>query len=258
MNLYENFAKEFGTKAFGPSNNNYATGLDALRVMGRLTKRVRPDGCIIHQVEKDFPCLIIKEEGDSDLERDFIASDGRIDRMGDTIKVNGWDIGHFKQHGSILLDHVYRVENIIGKPSKIWKEGAGDERSLRIRIKFDSPEENSASAIALPKIASGSLANGSVGFNPIEWEWRREKKDDDSPERIVGINFLKQELLEFSLVAVPANPGAHILAAAQEEVAQAEHTSELAMGEARKVLRATIAKAGFGMRMMQVNSKLKN
>ena len=44
----------------------------------------------------------------------------------------------------------------------------------------------------------------SVGFNPSEWKW---VDDEDRPW---GIDYNKQELLEYSAVPVPANPEALI------------------------------------------------
>jgi HK97 family phage prohead protease len=44
----------------------------------------------------------------------------------------------------------------------------------------------------------------SVGFNPIKFAFT------DDPQRCYGIDFLEQELLEFSCVPVPANADALI------------------------------------------------
>jgi phage head maturation protease len=53
----------------------------------------------------------------------------------------------------------------------------------------------------------GFLAATSVGFRPLKWEYTTDKErgaDDWFP----GIDFEEQELVEFSIVTVPANPEA--------------------------------------------------
>ena len=55
----------------------------------------------------------------------------------------------------------------------------------------------------------GFLAATSVGFRPLKWEYTSDLArgaDDWFP----GIDFEQQELVEFSIVTVPANPEALI------------------------------------------------
>lgn len=219
------------------------TGIEALKSMGRLTERHRPDGSVVLQVEKDFP-IVVKEVNEESAEVDFVATDGRVDRMGDTINVNGWDTEHFRKHGSILVDHVYEVDRVVGKPKKVKTEGAGENRHMVVRAAF-GPKGNARVQDVLEKLHFGSVKNVSVGFNPVKWEWRRSEEDEEGHSRIIGINFLEQELLEVSVVAVPANPGAHVLAAQLErECDEAETLKELygslAQAELRLALERTL------------------
>ena len=56
------------------------------------------------------------------------------------------------------------------------------------------------------------LSATSVGFRPLKWQFSKDR------ERGGGIDFIEQELLEFSIVTVPANSEATIsLSAAQIE-----------------------------------------
>jgi HK97 family phage prohead protease len=48
-------------------------------------------------------------------------------------------------------------------------------------------------------VKEGTLRATSVGFIPIKWSFSRDK------DRPGGIDFAEQELLEFSIVSVPAN-----------------------------------------------------
>jgi phage head maturation protease len=50
----------------------------------------------------------------------------------------------------------------------------------------------------------GYLKATSVGFMPLKYTFSKD------PAREYGIDFLEQELLEFSIVTIPANPDALI------------------------------------------------
>lgn len=56
-------------------------------------------------------------------------------------------------------------------------------------------------------VKAGYLNAASVGFLPTKWSF------SDDPGRRLGIDFEEQELLEFSIVSVPANAGALALPA---------------------------------------------
>jgi HK97 family phage prohead protease len=53
-------------------------------------------------------------------------------------------------------------------------------------------------------VTEGFIKSGGVGFLPIEWKFADDKI------RPMGIDFRHQELLEFSVVPVPANANALI------------------------------------------------
>ena len=196
-----------------------------LKTIGRLKERERPDGSTVLQVEKDIG-FQLKGYNQETNTVPVIATDARIDRMGDIININGWNTKYFRQFGSILVDHSYRVDSIIGRPLKVAIQGTEKERNMQVDVQFDPLEENEAARKAVSKLQSKSLRNVSVGFNPTEWEWRREK-DADDVDRIVGIYFKKQELLELSFVAVPANPGAHVLDHALREYKLSDHDGDM-------------------------------
>jgi HK97 family phage prohead protease len=64
-------------------------------------------------------------------------------------------------------------------------------------------------------IDAGLLGAVSVGFRPIEWRYMEEGRG--------GVRFIQQELLEISLVPVPANPEALIEARAAAKRASPTH-----------------------------------
>jgi HK97 family phage major capsid protein/HK97 family phage prohead protease len=131
---------------------------------------------------------------------EFILSDETIDRMGDVIASDGWDLKAFKQNPIALFNH--RSDFPIGK----WSDLRVEKKSLRGKLQL-APEGTSDRIDELRRlIDAGILRAVSVGFRDIESE-AIDKKNPFS-----GYRFLKQELIETSLVSVPANPNALAIA----------------------------------------------
>jgi HK97 family phage prohead protease len=126
---------------------------------------------------------------------DYILSDATPDRYGDIILSDGWELGNFKRNPVALFSHDSRF--VIGK----WKNIKVSDGALRGTLEL-APAGTSPRINEIRKLVdAGILKAVSVGFTPIEFE---ERKDDDEFGRV----YTKQELVECSLVAVPANPNA--------------------------------------------------
>lgn len=129
-----------------------------------------------------------------------VATDTSVDRDGEIVDPAGLDLTNFLKNPVLLYAHDYRSDPI-GKVVSIKLEGS--------RILF-TPEfaigisERAKQYFELCK--QGFLNAFSIGFIPQEWSDR--KNADGSSNRV----FTKSELLEISLVPVPANPNALILA----------------------------------------------
>ena len=139
-------------------------------------------------------------------------SDDSPDRMGDIILQDGWELENYKKNGVVLWGHAFGFDSIadepIGRSKKVWVEKSGTGMALFGDILFAVDEsERGARIYRLAK--SGFVSAGSVGFRP-----KSIKFIDDEDERArlglgrYGVVFEKQELLEFSLCAVPANANA--------------------------------------------------
>ena len=122
----------------------------------------------------------------------FVISDETRDRAGEVIKVDGWDLKNYKKNPVVLFGHSY-YSLPIGKATKVYIEDgkliaegiwASHEQAQTLRKMYDE----------------GFVKTTSVGFIVKE----RDKKDDSIITRA--------ELLEFSVVPVPANPSALSLA----------------------------------------------
>lgn len=139
---------------------------------------------------KLFTKAHIEKEGDNYV---AVASTAVEDRQGEVVEVEGWDLKSFKQNPVLLLFHDHHSLPV-GKAEKIWIE-KGNKKRLMFKPVFETITERGRAISELVK--QGFLKTFSVGFRPI---------DSD------GNRFTKQELLEISLVNVPANPEAMMLA----------------------------------------------
>lgn len=128
----------------------------------------------------------------------FVASTQGADRYGDTIDQKGWDTGSFERNPVLLWAHDYNTRPV-GKVGRLDKGGDLTARD----VTFTPPEMHAFGAEVGAMVAAGFLNTVSVGFLPKKWEerWDQEKG-------FLGFHFLEMELLEISVVPVPANPQA--------------------------------------------------
>lgn len=131
-------------------------------------------------------------EGERALE--FVISTPSVDRMGDTIAVDGWKLDSYKQNPVVLWAHDGTTLPI-ARATNIWTEGG----SLRARAEFAPAELSPLGDKVLRYYQAGFLNAVSVGFMPLKWDFAKSK------DRPFGLDFQEQELLEFSAVSVPAN-----------------------------------------------------
>lgn len=146
---------------------------------------------------KGVPAVIEREAGDDDQRvLTFTISSGDVDRDGDTLDPNGWELDNFIKGGSMLWGH--NPDKVIAKPLATWLESG----KLKSRAKFPSKEESEFAYSMYQLFLGGYVRGTSVGFIPKEWKENSER-GGWSP-----IDFLKQELLEYSGTPVPSNPHA--------------------------------------------------
>lgn len=119
----------------------------------------------------------------------FIASTSAEDRMGDVIDQKGWKLDNYKKNPVILFGHDH--DKPIGRATNVYmKDG-----NLAIDVEFMPEEVDSFAAKIGRMVKAGFLNAVSVGFRPLEMK----------PLKSGGLEFLKNELLEVSVVSVPAN-----------------------------------------------------
>lgn len=143
----------------------------------------------------------IKQHFDNDRKLNFTISSDSVDRDGDTLEVNGWDISNFIKNPVVLFAHNSRALPV-AKASNV----SIDKGKLKSDAEFATREVFEFADTVFQLLKGGFLNTTSVGFDPKEFIFNEVRG---------GIDFLKQELLEFSIVPVPSNPDALISAKAQ-------------------------------------------
>jgi HK97 family phage prohead protease len=130
---------------------------------------------------------------------DFVLSDESVDRMGDVIRADGWDLTAFRKNPIALMGHSH--EHILG----VWENVRVEGKQLLGRLKLAKPGTSELVDTVRSLIDQRILKAVSVGFQPIEAEPRKSGG---------GYNFIKSALHEVSVVSVPANPNALAIAKA--------------------------------------------
>jgi len=162
------------------------------QILTRRPEEVKP-GAVVYRATELEPV-----EGADDT-YEFVASDESVDRYGDIIRADKWQLAAYRKNPVILFGHNNR--DPIGMAVKTWVA----DKQLRVRLKF-ADAGTSDWIDTLRKLAKQRILRAmSVGFTPTaEPVVRRDEKND----YIIGYEFVGQELLENSIVTVPANPNA--------------------------------------------------
>jgi len=131
----------------------------------------------------------------------FIITTNNVDRYGDVVEPSGMDATLFNENPVFLFNHISHSELMpIGKCLGLTPTETGVIGETIIHGKTDLSKD------ALVMVQEGYLRAVSIGFMPTEWEnMPTEKGSWCEPRR-----YTKWQLLEYSLVNIPANPYALI------------------------------------------------
>ena len=148
--------------------------------------------------------LEISKDKDAPQNRvSFIASTESPDRYGDVISQRGWQLESYKKNPIVLLNHDSGALPI-GKGIVNLKNG-----QLVIDVEFDMDDPLAANVAR--KAKNGFINAVSVGFQPLESVLRRELDPKSPLYGTKGQYFKRSELLEVSIVTIPANSEATML-----------------------------------------------
>lgn len=130
------------------------------------------------------------KEGKTEKTFRVVASTEDVDRAWEVIKVDWWRWKNFMKNPVIIANHIYKVENIVGKATEIYIKN----NQLVIEWVFSS--SNPLWVLLADLYEEGMIKSVSVWFIP--------KSRDKNNAKIIT----EAELLELSFVAVPCNPNA--------------------------------------------------
>lgn len=139
------------------------------------------------------------EEGSLQLE--FTISDDGVDRMNDRVMQRGMQTANFKKNPVVLWAHM-SWQPPIARAVKLYREKVeGANRTVSI-AEFMDRELNPFSYMVYQMCDQGFLNACSVGLKIMKWS------NCEDEERPLGLDFDESDLLEWSVVPIPANPRA--------------------------------------------------
>ena len=133
---------------------------------------------------------------------EFVMSSAAEDRMKDVIEPDGFNIAAFKRNPIALWNHNS------SEPIGVWENVRVEAKGLVGRLKMAAAGTSELIDTLRSLVEQRVLRAVSVGFRPLEMEEIKDK----SGSWTGGYRFMKADLLETSLVSVPANPEALSLA----------------------------------------------
>lgn len=177
-------------------------------------------------------------------ELECVVSDETVDRYGDIIRAEGWQLADYQRNPIVLFAHDSAWP--VGVAPRVWREGP----KLMARIKLAAQGTSELIDALRSLVAQKIIRAVSVGFRPT----KEPQLLRDAEQRPTGYEFIGQELLEISLVAVGANP--HALA-----VAKSMNLSDATLRQAFAAVLTDggsdvrLARAGLDIRRLRVRSR---
>jgi HK97 family phage prohead protease len=120
-----------------------------------------------------------------------------LDRYDERIDPHGWDFKRYMENPVVEWSHRYDIP-AIGKIENLTI----DDKGLHGVVFFNSKDFDPFGWSIGERVKVGVIRAGSVGFRVLEIEIPSKEDSKDGTNLI----FRKQELLEFSICNVPANP----------------------------------------------------
>jgi len=140
----------------------------------------------------------IRQVGDDPRARQIVISSAAVDRDSDSLAVEGWELANYRRNPVVQWAHDYKALPV-ARATKVWTEGG----KLKAIDSFAPRDLYPFADTVLQMIDARFLNAASVGFRPLKFA-----RIEGDPERPGGVDFVRQELLEHSIVPVPSNPEA--------------------------------------------------
>lgn len=133
----------------------------------------------------------------------FIITTGDADRENDMIDPSGWDLSSYLKNPVVMFAHDYNSLPVARTTSLSNENG-----KLVAIAEFATYDLNPLADQVFQMLKQGFLKGASVGFRPVTFSYNEKRG---------GVDFAQQELLEFSVVPIPANASA-LMAAGLDDV----------------------------------------
>lgn len=160
---------------------------------------------------------------------EFVLSDATVDRYGDIVEPSGWVLTNFKKNPIALFGHSG------GFPIGKWVDVRVEGEKLVGRLALAAKGTSARLDEIISLVEQGILRAVSVGFRPLKSE------PIDATKPWGAQRYLKSELLETSLVSIPANPAALSLA---KSLNVSQEIMDLAFGEQVETRRRDMTNGG--------------
>ncbi len=199
-----------------------------------LAKGETPTGVVRKTYPTDSITPVPNTDGTESRRLRFAISTGAVDRQHDVIDPTGWDTNDYLKNPIVLWAHNYD-DLPVAKAISLGVEG----NALIAEAEFVPGDVYPFAETVYQMLKGGFLNATSVGFRPKKTAFVEDRQ---------GYDIQQAELLEFSIVPVPANPEALILARSagidpQPLVDWATKTLAATQGEGRWFPTALAAKA---------------
>lgn len=171
-------------------------------------------------VRKLMPTIEFSADASLEAKRQIrvTAASGKADRVGDIVQVAGIRLENYKKNPIVLYGHDH-----FGLPIARAVEMGVVGGKLEMVFEFADAETYAFADTVYRLVKKGFLKGVSIGARVLEAEYLR---DDD--ERVIGRQYNELELLEVSVVAIPADSKALITAVKSGAVSEAEFEEYLA------------------------------
>jgi len=158
----------------------------------------------------------------------FVASTDIVDRCDDIVDQTTWKLDNYRMNPVVLVDHEYEACSVVGAGAVSVVPGLG------LVLEVTKWSRKLEAQDVMNDVEDGIINAVSVGFSPGRIVMRRDLPDGD-PRKSDGYGcvYFDCELLEVSIVAVPANPEAIAVRSAQRAAvdldAIAQRTADLVL-----------------------------
>jgi len=144
----------------------------------------------------------------------YTCSDESVDRYGDIIRQEGWDLKNFQKNPVVMGFHNYGTFPV-GNSLKEWVDGSPQKDAngksgakLKMWVLFADKAVNEDADKAFRMAKSGFMKAGSVGFLPKTVNNPTKDEREALGMTPWGVEYQSQELLEHTVCGVPANANA--------------------------------------------------